>query len=95
MVPAKRDKLAHTKPGVCEQRDDRLIPPLEVVREDGGEAGIADPVDLFGGEPDRGLFPSLSACFPDFRAPVVWSVSEDGVIYKWESESRPVVLLSA
>lgn len=61
MVPIERDEFADAKPGVSEQRDDRLVTRLEVVREGVGKAGVADGFDLFGGDPGGGLIPSLSA----------------------------------
>ena len=55
MVPAKRNEFAYSEAYVGEQRDQRLIAPLEITRKGVGQTGIANLLDLFGDEPGCGL----------------------------------------
>jgi hypothetical protein len=61
ILPVESDEFTHAESGVGEQRDDRLVASLEVVRKDVGKAGVTDVLDLFGGEPGGGLFLCTSA----------------------------------
>lgn len=48
VIPVKRDELADAKPSVGKQRDNRLVPPLQVVREGVGKTDITNLLNLFG-----------------------------------------------
>lgn len=56
VIPVDGDQLAHSEASVRQQRDYRVIAPLQVIRERIGEVGIPAPFDLLGSKLGRSLF---------------------------------------